>query len=67
MKLAEASFEEMSSSTEKGDPEEIELGYEQLCAVLNKLELSIEKTNDQMLETEQSLSILEWSNAKEQN
>ena len=51
-----------------GDPEDIESGYEQLCELLKKLDLSIEKAKDQMLETEQTLSqILEWSNGEKQN
>ena len=65
MKLAEASFEEISTSVEMGDPDDIESGYEQLCGLLKKLDLSIEKEKDQMLETEQTLSqILEWSNGE---
>ena len=65
MKLAEASFEEISTSVEMGDPHDIESGYEQLCGLLKKLDLSIEKAKDQMLETEQTLSqILEWSNGE---
>lgn len=65
MKLAEASFEEISSSVKTGDPEDMQLGYEQVCGQLKKLELSTEKTKDQMSKTEQTLSqILEWSNGE---
>ncbi|XP_028413677.1 uncharacterized protein LOC114536534 [Dendronephthya gigantea] len=63
MMLAEASVEEISTSVEMGDPEDIEADYEKLCGLLKKLDLSIDKAKDEMVEKEETLSkILEWSN-----
>lgn len=69
LKLAEASLGEISAIVENGEQDqEIESCYEQVCGLIKKLELSVDKTKDEMLDADVSLEqIMEWANSQKIN
>eukprot|EP00795_Rhopilema_esculentum_P000484 gene484-10160_t len=65
LQLAKITLKEISDNDEIGDEEDLQLHYEQDCELMRKVELSIYRTKDQMLEEEQTLDeITTWAALK---
>ena len=62
MKLANITFDELVGIADDAEKEDIEIGYEQTCGLVKKLENSIEMVKDQLLDEDKTLeTITAWS------
>ena len=67
LQLAKITVKEISDDIDTGDEEDWELQYEQICELVKKVGLSIDRTKDQMLDEDKTLEeITSWSNAQKE-
>ena len=67
LQLAKITVKEISDNIDTGDEEDWELQYEQICELVKKVGLSIDRTKDQMLDEDKTLEeITSWSNAQKE-